>query len=124
MENGLVVELVVHVFEEVLHGSRRLLVVQFHGDVAHGGLDQHRGLSRRQGLAYQAGAEAVFSILIAAGIGYWADQHFGTSPRYLLVGMVLGFSAFVLRLLRLGRQLYRRESNESNQEGIQRKDDT
>jgi F0F1-type ATP synthase assembly protein I len=81
-------------------------------------------VSRRQGLAYQAGTEAVFAILIAAGIGYWADQHFETSPRYLLVGMILGFSAFVLRLVRLGRQLYQRESNQSDREGIQRKDDT
>jgi F0F1-type ATP synthase assembly protein I len=81
-------------------------------------------VTRRQGLAYQAGAEAVFSILIAAGLGYWADQHFETSPRYLLVGMILGFSAFVLRLVRLGRQLYQRESDPSNREEIQRKDDS
>ncbi len=81
-------------------------------------------MSRRQGLAYQAGAEAVFAILIAAGIGYWADQHFETSPRYLLIGVVLGFTAFVLRLVRLGRQLYQHESNESDREEIQRKVDT
>ena len=67
-------------------------------------------VARRQGLAYQGSVEAVFAILIAAGIGYWADQHFGTSPRYLLIGMVLGFTAFVLRLLRLGRQLQQRAS--------------
>jgi ATP synthase protein I len=65
-----------------------------------------KGLSaRRQGLAYQGGAEAVFAILIAAGIGYWADGRFGTSPWLLLLGLVIGFSSFVLRLFRLGRQL-------------------
>ncbi|HEY5658828.1 MAG TPA: AtpZ/AtpI family protein [Myxococcota bacterium] len=76
--------------------------------------------ARRQGLAYQGGVEAVFAILIALGIGYWADERFGTSPRYLLVGMVVGFSAFVLRLLRLGRQLQERASK---REETQRRDD-
>ena len=74
----------------------------------------------RQGLAYQGSVEAVFAILIAAGVGYWADQHFGTSPRYLLIGMVVGFSAFVMRLLRLGRQLQQRASDT---EMTQSKDD-
>ena len=76
--------------------------------------------ARSQGLAYQGGVEAVFAILIATGIGYWADQHFGTSPRYLLIGMVVGFSAFVMRLLRLGRQLQQRASDT---EMTQSKDD-
>jgi F0F1-type ATP synthase assembly protein I len=75
----------------------------------------------RQGLAYQGGVEAVFAILIATGVGYWADYYFGTSPRYLLIGIIFGFTAFVLRLLRLGRQLQERESN---REGTPRKDDT
>jgi F0F1-type ATP synthase assembly protein I len=76
--------------------------------------------ARHQGLAYQGAVEAVFAILIAAGLGYWADQHFGTSPRYLLIGMVVGFSAFVLRLLRLGRQLQERASD---REATHREDD-
>ena len=77
--------------------------------------------AQRQGLAYQGGVEAVFAMLIATGLGYWADQHFGTLPRYLLIGMILGFSAFVMRLLRLGRQLQERPSN---REEIQPRDDT
>lgn len=47
--------------------------------------------------------EAIFAILIAVGLGYWADSHFGTGPRYLIVGAVLGFAAFVLRLFRMGK---------------------
>ncbi len=61
--------------------------------------------ARRQNAAYQGAFEAVIAILIAAGIGYWADQRFGTSPRYLLIGVVVGFVSFVLRLVRLGRLL-------------------
>ena len=60
---------------------------------------------RRQGLAYQGAFEAVFAILIAVGLGYLADDHFGSSPIGLLVGVAIGFGAFVLRLIRLGRSL-------------------
>ena len=61
--------------------------------------------ARRQGLAYQGALEAFVAILIAMGIGYWVDQRFGTSPLYLLIGTGVGFASFVLRLVRLGRQL-------------------
>lgn len=61
--------------------------------------------SREAAAAYQGAVEAVFAVLIAGGIGYWADAHFGTSPRYLLLGLGIGFGSFVLRLWRLGRTL-------------------
>lgn len=41
------------------------------------------------------------SIPIAIGLGYWADQKLDTSPVFLIVGVMLGFGAFVLRLLRM-----------------------
>jgi F0F1-type ATP synthase assembly protein I len=59
------------------------------------------GFGRRGAKAYQAAAEAVFSIPIAGGLGWWADRTFGTHPILLLVGLVLGFATFVLRLVRL-----------------------
>ena len=61
--------------------------------------------ARRQGLAYQGAFEAFVAILIAMGAGHWVDQRFGTSPLYFLIGTAVGFGAFVLRLVRLGRQL-------------------
>lgn len=57
--------------------------------------------SSNRGKAYQGALEAVFSIVIATLLGYWADQHFGTSPRYLITGAVVGFGSFVLRLVRM-----------------------
>jgi F0F1-type ATP synthase assembly protein I len=66
---------------------------------------------RRQGAAYQGAFEAVLAILISAGIGYWADAKFGTSPVGLLVGVAVGFAAFVLRLVRLGRGLRERAAD-------------
>ena len=56
---------------------------------------------RRAIAAYQGALEAVLAIVIAAGVGYWADQRFGTQPRWLIVGTCIGFAAFVLRLFRM-----------------------
>jgi ATP synthase protein I len=64
-----------------------------------------RRQARRHGLAYQGAFESVFAIGIGAGFGYFSDSYFATSPWGVLVGLVLGFSAFVLRLVRLARQL-------------------
>ena len=55
--------------------------------------------------AYQGAFEAIGSVLIAGGIGYWVDRRWETAPVGLLVGVVLGFAAMVLRLVRLGREL-------------------
>lgn len=79
------------------------------------GESQERRTARRQGIAYQGAVEAFVSILLAMGVGYWADQRFESSPLYLLIGLGVGFGAFVLRLVRLGRQL-QRFSAESNEE--------
>jgi len=65
-----------------------------------------RDAVRRRGIAaYQGALEAVLAIVIAMGAGYWADRHFGTEPRWLIVGTCLGFASFVLRLFRM-RKLF------------------
>jgi len=43
----------------------------------------------------------VVALLLAMGLGYWADQRFDTAPWLLLAGVVLGFASFVLRLWRM-----------------------
>jgi len=67
--------------------------------------EQPKGSKNPKAAAYQGAFEAVFAILIAAVIGDLADDHFGTSPRYLLIGFTIGFCSFVLRLVKLGRRL-------------------
>lgn len=50
---------------------------------------------------YQGSVEAVLSLLIAMGIGYWLDERFDTDPWLLMTGVVLGFAAMVLRIWRM-----------------------
>ena len=57
------------------------------------------------GDAYQGAFEAVMAVLVGAGAGYWADGHWGTTPYGVLTGVVIGFAAMVLRLLRMGREI-------------------
>ena len=67
---------------------------------------EQKSEERRRGIAaYQGALEAVLAIVITASVGYWADQRFGTAPRWLILGTCLGFAAFVLRLFRM-RKLF------------------
>lgn len=45
------------------------------------------------------------AVLVGAGLGYWADAHWESTPIGVISGVVVGFAAMVLRLLRLGREL-------------------
>ena len=56
--------------------------------------------------AYQGAFEAVGSVLIGCGFGYWVDSYWDTAPFGLLTGVVLGFAAMVLRLVRLGKEIH------------------
>jgi F0F1-type ATP synthase assembly protein I len=77
--------------------------------------DEKESDGRSKGAVYQGGSEAVFSILIAAGIGYWLDSRFDTAPALLLIGLAIGFASFTLRLVRLGRVMQRRAMNEAEE---------
>jgi F0F1-type ATP synthase assembly protein I len=54
-----------------------------------------------EGSAYQGAMEAVLAVPISMGLGYWADGHFDTGYRYLIIGAVVGFTAMVVRLARM-----------------------
>jgi len=69
--------------------------------------------ARRQGRAYQGAFEAVVAILIGSGIGLWVDGRYETSPYGLLIGTLIGFSSFVLRLVRLGKKLHGQADDEA-----------
>jgi F0F1-type ATP synthase assembly protein I len=69
------------------------------------GKDLRDPAKRQMSLAYQGAVEAAFAILMCAGLGYWADEHWGSEPKGLIIGLVIGFSSFVLRLVRLGKEM-------------------
>lgn len=64
-----------------------------------------RAAASLAGDAYQGALEAVMAVLVGAGAGYWADGHWGTAPYGVLAGVVIGFAAMVLRLLRMRQEL-------------------
>ena len=56
--------------------------------------------------AYQGAFEAIGSVLVAGGFGYWVDYQWETAPYGMLVGTAVGFAAMVLRLVRLGKEIH------------------
>ena len=81
---------------------------------------EEMGEGRRFGTAYQGAFEAVFAIVIGVGIGYAVDARFGTKPWAVLVGLAFGFGAFVLRVVRLGREFQARHPGEGGGPGDSR----
>ncbi|MDE0886107.1 MAG: hypothetical protein OSB70_11300 [Myxococcota bacterium] len=56
---------------------------------------------RGMGAGYQGAVEAALAIPIGSGLGYLADQQWGTEPAGLYIGVAVGFGAFILRLVRM-----------------------
>jgi len=56
--------------------------------------------------AYQGAFEAVGAVLLGCGVGFWVDSRWETAPWGVLAGVVIGFAAMVLRLVRLGQELH------------------
>jgi hypothetical protein len=57
--------------------------------------------AKRLAGVYQGAVESVLALLLAIGAGWWADRKFQTGSRYLMLGVVVGFASFVLRLWRM-----------------------
>lgn len=58
---------------------------------------------QRMASAYQGAIEAVLAVVICTLGGYWLDRRFEMAPWGIFGGMVLGFSAFMVRMWRLRR---------------------
>jgi len=62
---------------------------------------RRRGSRTQAGISAEAAWEAVLSIAVGMGMGYYADRWLGTEPVLFLVFTVLGCVAGLRRLLRL-----------------------
>lgn len=60
-----------------------------------------RSLGRSGSDAYLGAWEAVIALVLGAVGGYYADQWLDTAPIGQIMGLVLGFAAMVIRLIRL-----------------------
>jgi F0F1-type ATP synthase assembly protein I len=69
----------------------------------------------RVGGAYQGALEATLAVVISVLFGVWADTKFDTSPVFFLLGLGVGFGAFILRLTRLMREVG--EANDHKNDG-------
>lgn len=56
-----------------------------------------------QARAYEGITESALALLLPIGLGYWLDGYFGSRPVGVLVGVVLGFAAMMVRLVRWTR---------------------
>ncbi|ABL66695.1 AtpZ/AtpI family protein [Chlorobium phaeobacteroides] len=63
-----------------------------------------RGLSDYIGLGLQISVSFAFFVLL----GYWADGKLGTSPLFLLAGVVVGMGGMVLVLMKVVRNADRK----------------
>ena len=55
--------------------------------------------------------EFLASVVLLAGLGYGADWWQGTSPRYTLIGLVLGLVVGFYRFVREGLRISRRSGS-------------
>ena len=69
-----------------------------------------QGLTRQQSAAYQGAVEAALTVPIGAGLGWLCDQQFETEPFGLIVGVVFGFAAMLVRIIRMRPQATEDES--------------
>ncbi|MDH4228485.1 MAG: AtpZ/AtpI family protein [Nitrospirota bacterium] len=56
-------------------------------------------------LAVRIGTELVVATFMGAGLGYWGDRRFGTTPWLLLLGFVLGTAAGIRNVMRLAARI-------------------
>lgn len=64
------------------------------------------GISWRQATATVGLALAIPSMLfVPALVGWWVDRKYGTSPLWLIVGLVIGFIATAFDVYRLLKRL-------------------
>jgi len=70
--------------------------------------------TQKTGVFIASGFEFALTVIIMIGLGYHADKRYQTTPLFLLIGLALGFSTALIRLLRTLKWV-EKSSNEKDQ---------
>lgn len=84
-------------------------------------MSESNDLRQGLGVAFRLGTEMTVATLLGAGIGYGADQFFGTKPWGIVAGVILGGAAGMLNVYRAAQAMT--EDLASAEERISTKDD-
>ncbi len=60
---------------------------------------------RKAGPFIHLGWSIAISVVLGAGVGYWLDKRFDTSPWLLIAGSILGIAAGLIELTRASKRL-------------------
>lgn len=72
----------------------------------------------------QLGWVVAFSLLIPLGIGLWLDKRLGTTPLFIIVGMVVGILAATVGTVRIAFRMMDRLSQERKSQRDVRQDNS
>ena len=71
--------------------------------------EHRRGKASSVSVGMRIGIELVASVLVGAGLGWFADNQLNTSPIFLLAMVSLGFTAGVFNVVRISKGLDERQ---------------
>ncbi len=89
-------------------------------------MSESNDLRQGLGVAFRLGTEMTVATLLGAGIGYGADQFFGTKPWGIVAGVIFGGAAGMLNVYRAAQAMTEElaSAEEENKEKDQDKNNT
>jgi len=67
--------------------------------------ERRRASGAAQGVGFRIAAELVASVLVGAGLGYALDSWLDTKPLFMVLMLLLGFSAALMNIFRIVKGL-------------------
>jgi len=67
--------------------------------------EEHDNSGSMLGMAWRLSTELVVAVLVGGAIGYGLDQLFNTRPWILIIGLMFGFAAGIMNVLRAAEKM-------------------